>query len=333
MTATTAPAAPRGLTSRGPVNPWVRFLARRLFRFAASLLGLMVMAFVLIQLIPGDPARNSLGITASAQSVAQRRVELGLDKSLLDQFGHFVGGVFTGDLGTSFNLGLPVSEIIGQRWAETARLAVLAFLLAVVVAVPLGAAIAAATSGGRRRFLDMAFTSVTGLAYSIPGFLLAVGLSYVFAVRMKLLPIAGTDTVSGYVLPVIALAVGPAAALARIVRLETLRVLGEDFVRTARSKRLPTLRVFLRHVIPNTLTPTLSMGGLMLGGLLAGTILVETIFVLPGLGSTLTQSVTTKDYPMVQALVLVTGGAVLLINLVVDMLIAVADPRSTILEG
>ncbi len=333
MTATTAPKARRGRATHWPAGHWTRFLMRRLCRFVASLLALMVTAFTMIQVLPGDPARISLGPTASAQAVAQRRRELGLNRPLPYQFWHFVGGVLTGHLGTSFSLQLPVSEIIGQRWAETARLAILAFLLAVVIALPLGAVMAAATSGGRRRILELSFTAVTGLAYSIPNFLAAVGLVYVFAVSLRLLPIAGTANPAGYVLPVAALAVGPAAALARIVRLETLRVLDEDFVRTARAKRLPTLRVFLRHVMPNTLTPTLSIGGLLLTGLLAGTILVETIFALPGLGSMLTQSVETKDYPMVQALVLVYGGAILLINLVVDVLIAVADPRSTILEG
>lgn len=326
-------AATAVLTARRLDNLWLRFLVRRLARLAVSLVVLVVAAFAMIRLIPGDPARESLGATATAQAVAQRRHELGLDQPLPAQLAHFAGGVLTGHFGTSFTLQLPVSEIIAQRWPQTMRLALLAFVLAALAAIPAGMVMAAATSGGRHRRLELAFTTVTGLAFSIPDFLLAVALVYVFAVSFRLLPIVGTASASGYVLPVTALAAGPAAALARIVRVETLRVLDEDFVRTARAKRLPTARVYLRHVLPNTLTPTLSIGGLLLAGLLSGTILVETIFALAGLGSTLTQAIELKDYPLVQALALVFGGAVLAINLVVDVLIAAVDPRSMIREG
>ena len=208
----------------------------------------------------------------------------------------------------------------------------LAFLVVVLVAVPLGMLAAVGTRDGRRPRLEVGFSAVTGLFSVIPEFLLAVALVVVFSVRMGVLPAAGRDGASSYVLPVTALAIGPIAALARIVRVETLRVLGEEYMRTARAKRLPARLYYLRHALPNLLTATLTISGLLLSGLLAGTVLVENVFAWPGLGNELAQSVPAKNYPMVQGLALVYGGGVLLINLVVDVLLALVDPRSTIRE-
>lgn len=317
---------------RSAFGPWGWFLARRTGRLLASLVGIVVASFALVALIPGDPARNSLGPTASPEAIAERRQALGLDQPLLPRFWDYIVGLSRGDLGTSTSLNLPVSTVLEQRWAVSVNLAVFAFLVIVVTAVPLGVAVAAATQGGRRRLLDLSFTVVTGFLFSVPGFLLAVGLAYFFAVKLGWFPIAGVDTATGYVLPVTALVVGPAAAMARVVKLEVHRVLELDLVRTARSKRMSALRLYLRHVLPNTLTALLSLGGLLLGGLLASTVLVETIFAVPGLGSLLTSSILDKDYNLVQAQVILFGGAVLVINLLVDIAIAVVDPRTSIRE-
>ena len=173
----------------------------------------------------------------------------------------------------------------------------------------------------------------TGGLAAIPSFLLAVGLVYLFAVTFQIFPVAGRAGVSSYVLPVAALALAPIAALSRIVRVEGLRVLGQDYIRTARGKRLPARIVYVRHALPNTLTPTLTLAGLLLGGLVAGTVLVENIFAWPGLGTSLVQAVAQKDYPTVQALAVVFGTVVLLANFAVDIALGVIDPRSTILES
>jgi peptide/nickel transport system permease protein len=156
---------------------------------------------------------------------------------------------------------------------------------------------------------------------------------YVFGVRLGLAPIAGRAGPDSYVLPVLALALGPAAVLARIMRVETLAVLDADYIRTARAKRLPDRRLYLRHALPNSLTATLTLAGLLLGGLVAATVLVENVFAWPGLGSTIVQSILSKDYPVVQGIVLVYGLGVLLVNLAVDVGLALLDPRSTIREG
>ncbi|MFK0248202.1 ABC transporter permease [Amycolatopsis azurea] len=321
--------APTGL--RG--SPWLSFAARRLSRFAVSLWVLVTMAFLMIQLIPGDPVRAALGLTAPVELVNARRAALGLDDPLWSQYVHYLGRLVTGDFGTSMTSGQPVSEVIGDRLPATLQLALPAFAVVIAVAIPLGLLFAVLTRGGRRRGGELAFTSTTVLLAAIPEFLLAVALVAFFAVRLGWFPVAGNADASSFVLPVIALALGPASVLSRIVRVETLSVLGNDFIRTARAKRLPARLVYLRHALPNALTATLTMGGLMLTGMVAGTVLVENVFAWPGLGSTITQSILQKDYPLVQAIVLVYGIGVLLVNLTVDVLLAVLDPRSTIREN
>jgi peptide/nickel transport system permease protein len=156
---------------------------------------------------------------------------------------------------------------------------------------------------------------------------------YIFAVSLNWFPVAGQSGVSSYVLPVSALCLGSIAALARIVRVETLKVLGEDYMRTARSKRLPARIVYLRHCLPNMLTATLTLAGLLLGGLIGGTVLVENVFAWPGLGTIVTQSVSQQDYALAQAIILLLGTAVLLVNFVVDLLLGTLDRRSTIREA
>ncbi|MBO0870437.1 MAG: ABC transporter permease, partial [Micromonosporaceae bacterium] len=207
------------------------------------------------------------------------------------------------------------------------------FVVTMCVSVPLGVVMAALTRGGRGRRTELAFTSSSAVVAAIPDFLLLVGLVYVFGVSLRWLPVAGRSGPSSFVLPVLALASGSTAVLARIVRVEMLAVLDADFVRTARAKRLPVWRVYLRHVLPNALTTTLTAGGLLLSGLIAGTVLVENVLSWPGLGSTMVASILSKDYPVVQGVVLVYGLGVLAINLVVDVLLALLDPRSAIKES
>jgi peptide/nickel transport system permease protein len=265
--------------------------------------------------------------------VAARRQQLGLDLPLWQQYGRYIRGLASGDLGQSMGSDLPVAQIIGERLPETVRLALLAFGVVMLVAIPLGLAMAVLTNGGRHRGAELGFTAGTGVFAAVPEFLLAVGLVVVFAVGLRVLPVAGRAGPASYILPVLALAIGPAAALARIVRVEALTVLGTDYLRTARAKRLPPRLLYLRHALPNLLTSTLTIGGLLLTGLIAGSILVETVFAWPGLGSTIVQSILAKDYPLVQGIVLTYGFAVLLVNLLVDILLGVLDPRSTIRES
>ncbi|MGW2445774.1 ABC transporter permease [Streptomyces sp. NPDC001675] len=314
-------------------RPWLRFALRRLGLLLLSVWILVTAAFLMIHLVPGDPVRAALGSTAPAGLVSTRRRQLGLDEPLLTQYLEYLRDLLTGDIGTSLGSGLPVSQVIGERLTATATLAAAAFVLAVVASVPLGVAAAALTRGVRRRHFELAFTSTSVVLAAVPEFLLAVALVYVFGVRLGWAPVAGLGGPDSYVLPVLALAVGPAAVLARIVRVETLSVLRADYIRTARAKRLPARLVYARHALPNALTATLTVGGLMLASMVAGTVLVESVFAWPGLGSTIVQSILAKDFPVVQGVVLVYGAGVMLINLLVDVALALLDPRSTIKEA
>jgi peptide/nickel transport system permease protein len=320
----------RGGSSSGG---WPGFLARRLGRLIISMVVLVTVSFFMIRLIPGDPVRNALGINASQAVVAARREALGLDLPLWEQYLRFWQGLLTGNLGDSFSLQLPVTSIIAQRLPATLELALLALATMLVFAVPIGLAAAALTRGGRRRGLELGYTSVSGFFAVIPEFLIGVGLVYLFAVQTSVLPVAGRTGPESYILPVAALSIGSIAAMSRIVRAEALTVLDQDYMRTARAKRMPAWRLYLRHALPNLLTSALTIGGLVLGSLIAGTVLVETIFSWPGLGLTIVNSIRDKDFPVAQGVIIVYGLIVLLVTLVVDIVLVVLDPRSALKES
>lgn len=333
MTAAPVPQLARTRAAAWARNPWASFLLRRVGRLLVSLVVLVTLAFLMIHLIPGDPVRAALGVTAPAELVEARREALGLNDPLVVQYLSYIGNLLTGDFGISMTSGEPVADTIAQRLPASAGLALISFGVIMVVSIPFGLLMAVFTRGGRRRGLELGFTSTSAVISAIPDFLLAVGLIFVFGVTLGWMPVAGRDGAISYVLPVLALSFGPALVMARIVRVEALAVLGQDFVRTARAKRLPPWKVYLRHAFPNALTSTLTIGGLLLSSMIVGTVLVENVFAWPGMGMTIVQSILAKDYPMVQTAVLVYGLAVLLVNLVVDLLLAVVDPRSTIREA
>lgn len=330
---TEAAALPaRGIRTFGE-NRWLRFALRRTGRLLVSLWVLVTAAFLMIHLVPGDPVRAALGPTAPAELVESMRESLGLNDPLWQQYVSYLQGLLTGDLGTSIVTRVPVTDIIAQRLPATASLALLAFLVAVVFALPVGVATAVATRRGRGRGLELGFATGSTFVSAIPDFLLGVALVYVFGVQLQVLPVAGREGPESYILPVIALALGPAAVLARIVRVEMLTVLDTDYVRTARAKRLAAWRIHFSHALPNAVTATLTLAGLILSSLVIGTVFVESVFAWPGLGSTIVQAIQMKDYPLAQATVLVYGAGVLIINTLVDIALAMLDPRTTVADG
>lgn len=320
-----APGLPR---RRRRLTP--QFLARRLLRLAVSIAVLVVASFAMIHLIPGDPMRQMLGPTAPKPLVDARRAELGLDDALPLQFLHYVKHVCSGDLGTSFFSSQPVSDIIAQGLPHTLSLAVLATLAALVVAVPLGMWAGVRTHKGRRRGTETAFTTLTGAAVAIPEYLYGLALLLVLALGLGLLPPAGLTGPASYVLPVTALSIAPTAMIARLARVETQRELDTDYMRLAHAKRLPARRLYVVHLLPNTLTATLTMGGLLLGGLITGSVLVENVFAWPGLGQRTVEAITQKDYPVAQAMILVYGALVLVVNFLVDVVLGLLDPKSSL---
>jgi peptide/nickel transport system permease protein len=313
-------------------HPWLRFALRRGLTLLVSLWILLTATFLTVQLVPGDPARVGLGMTASAGEVQARRAALRLDRPLPAQYAGYVGAALRGDLGVSFTNRRPVAEIIGERFPATATLAAAAFVVA-LLGVPLGMLVGIATRGGRRPRVAGVFSVGTGALISVPEFIMATGLVAAFGVGLAWLPVAGNEGFASYLLPVTALGALPAAALARLARVETLKALDQEYMRVARGKRLPGRVLHLRHLLPNAVTATLTVSGLLLGGLIAGTVVVENIFAWPGLGSAVTQALLDKDYPMVQGIVLLLGGIALTANTTVDVLLALLDPRSLVAES
>ncbi|MGW4897792.1 ABC transporter permease [Kitasatospora sp. NPDC004240] len=313
-------------------HPWTAFLGRRAARLLLSLGVVLTASFAMIRLVPGDPVRAALGVDAAPSLVAARRHSLGLDAPFLSQYRHYLDGLVHGDLGTSLVTGAPVAELVRTRLPATLQIAGLAFLVTLAVALPGGLLAAVRTRDGRHPRTELAFTTITAGLTGVPDFVLAAGLTALLAVGLQLLPVAGSAGAESFVLPVLALSLAPTALLVRIVRVEALRVLGEDYLRTARAKRLSPARRYLRHSAPNMAIAVLTVAGSLLPALIAGTVLVEKVFAWPGIGSAMAQSVVTQDYPMVQAMVLVLGTTVLLVGLLVDVLLAVLDPRSTIRE-
>jgi len=319
------PPAARAAAAR---SPWVSFLLRRLAGLVAVLVTLVVGTFLIVQLIPGDPARTIAGSNATPERIEQLRTQLGLDQPLWTQFTDYAGGVLRGDLGTSFANGQPVTQIIGDRLPFTAELALIAIVLVLLVSVPFGMAVAVACRGGRRRPLDTGFSAVTALAGAIPEYVLGTVLVLAFAITFKVFPAAGAASLGALVLPVLAISVGPICTMARIVRRETAAVLEQDYLRTARGRRLRAVRLYARHALPNLMTSTLTLGGLILSGLLGGTVVVEIVFAWPGLGTAVVNAITSRDYPVIQGVVLVLGLLATLLNLLVDIVLGLLDPRT-----
>jgi peptide/nickel transport system permease protein len=304
----------------------------RAFRLAACLLALVTVSFLLVHLIPGDPARTSLGMFAPQELVDARRQELGLDRPLAVQYASYLQKLAHGDLGVSIVDHQPVAQVLAERLPATLALAAGALLIVLVAGIGGGLAAAVLASGRPRPAVDATFHVVSSVLAAMPEFVSATALMALFGVLLAWVPVAGRAGAASYILPTLALAIGPSAAMARIVRVEGLRVLEQEYIRTARAKRLRALRVYAVHVLPNCLTATLTVAGLILGGLVAGSVLVESVFAWPGVGSAVVLSILQKDYPLTQGVVLTLGALILLINFVVDLLITTLDPRSALGE-
>jgi peptide/nickel transport system permease protein len=317
-----------GAGSRALRNPWAGFLLRRLSGLVLSFVVLIIVTFLIVPLIPGDPATIAAGDGASAAQIAHVRSELGLDLPLISQFVNYVSGVLRLDLGTSFVSGESVSTLIFTRFPFTAEIALLAIALVLLLSVPLGMAVAILTRGGRNKWLDTLFNFLTSFIYSIPQYVVATLLVVVFAVSLRWLPAAGAATLSSLVLPTAALMLGPVCVISRIVRRETAVVLDKDYVRTARGWRLSVLRTNARYVLPNLVTTTLTLSGLILAAQLGGAVVIETVFAWPGLGQGIVNAILQRDYPVIRGIILILGLLATLIIILVDLILAIIDPRN-----
>ena len=307
-----------------------RLIRKRLVRLLISLVVVLTLSFLLMQLVPGDPARTSLGPDAPPEVVAQRRHVLGLDQPVIVQYLNYWKNILTGSFGRSMMNDVPVSFTISSGLKNTLILVLIALCVTFVGATVIGVVIGVLTHSNRNQPVLATFTVIAGLVAALPQFLVAMALVYFFAVRVSWLPVAFATDWKSFVLPALAITGTSMAIMARVIRSQTEVVLGQDYIRVARAKRLPQGLIYRRHALPNVLTAGLTLSGLQFGSVIAASIVVEQVFSIPGLGQSLIQGMIASDYPVVQAILLIFATGVLVVTMLVDILIGALDPRSTL---
>jgi len=304
------------------------FVLRRLALLVPTAVGVTIIAFFMIHLIPGDPARTILGIHATPRAIAILHKQWGLNRPLADQYWLFMDRLVHLNLGQSLYYGVPVWGLITSRLPATLWLITYSAVLAVAISVPL-AMIAASRKDALR---DHVVRAVPLVGLGMPSFWLALVLQTVLAVKLRLFPVTGygaglTGHVQSMFLPSLTVAVALCPVVIRSLRASMLTVLGAEFITTARSKGVPGARLFVRHVLRNAVIPAVTVLGINIGFLIGGTLIVEQVFAIPGIGSLMIQSIFQRDFPVVQAVTLVFGVMVVLVNLLTDVAYATLDPR------
>ncbi|WP_457091361.1 nickel ABC transporter permease [Microvirga sp. P5_D2] len=303
----------------------VTYILRRLTMLIPMLLGVSVAVFLVLHLIPGDPARMAAGPDATEADIQQIRVNYGLDQPLTIQYGIYLKKLLQGDLGESFQTLAPVTEGIARTFPATLELTIAGMLIAVLLGVPLGIYSALHPRGAADRLV----TSIAVLGISMPGFFLGLLLMLVFASMLGWLPPTGRGGWSHLILPSLTLGLPYVATFARLTRSSMLDVLSEDFIRTARAKGLSWQKVTYRHALRNASIPIVTVLGLDFGRLLGGAAIVETVFAWPGMGRYMVDAIMVRDIYVVQGTILVFAAAVVIINLLVDVIYGILDPRIT----
>jgi len=301
----------------------IRFFVRRLVLTIPVLFGVATLVFSLIHLVPGDPVQAMLGESASPSDIAELRTRLGFDRPLYVQYGSFLKGAITGDLGASLRTNQSVTEAIVERLPATIELAFAAMTVAVLIAIPLG--ILAAVRAGTA--VDLGATTLALIGISMPNFWLGPLLAIVFSVTLGWLPVSGRGTLAHLVLPAITLGAPLAAVLARMTRASVIEELRELYVLAARARGVSRARAVLRHAFRNSLIPIVTVLGLQFGAVLTGAVITETIFAWPGVGRLLIQSISFRDYPLVQGCILMIAVTYVSMNLITDLVYGFLDPR------
>ncbi|MCF1471933.1 ABC transporter permease [Agrobacterium vitis] len=306
-------------------------ILRRLGGLVLTLAAVSILIFVLMDVLPGDPAAVMLGTSASPDTLAALRHELGLDQPLAIRYLHWLAGAVTGDLGQSYTYGVPVAGLIGERLTVTLPLAVMAIFLSMAIAIPMGVASASRRNSG----FDYAAGFLSQLFIAVPGFWVGLLLVLGFSIGLGWMPAGGFagwqagigPALLSLTLPAVALALPQAGVLTRVTRSAVLEVMNEDFVRTARAKGLTRRAALWRHAVPNALVPVMTILGLQFTFLIAGAILIENVFNLPGLGRLAYQALNQRDIIVMQDVVLFFAGLVIIMNFLVDLSYLVLDPR------
>ncbi len=298
-------------------------MIKRLLATIPVVFGVLLLTFLLVHLVPGDPVDVMLGESATVADRTALRDNLGLNQPLLVQFWHYLSDLAQGDFGQSIHTQQPIAELLKARYPNTLALAVVGLMIALVIGIPLG--ILAALKAGQ--WQDLAVMLVSVRLSAMPAFWLGPVLMLIFAVWLGWLPVSGMQQPTAIILPAITLGFGLSAILTRMTRTSLLEVLNQDFIRTARAKGLSETRVVLHHALRAALLPIITVVGLQMGGLLAGTVITETIFSWDGIGLLLVESIEKRDYPVTQACVLVIALSYVLVNLVTDLVYRWIDPR------
>ena len=307
------------------------YIIRRLFAVIPVMAVVALFVFFLLRFAPGDPAAIIAGAAATSQDVAEIRARLGLDRPIVAQFFLWIGRLMTGDFGESFFFKKQVADLIADRIGPTFALATTTMLLSIVVAVPLG--VLAAWKQGT--WIDRIVMGFSVLGFSVPVFVIGYVLIYVFAIELSWLPVQGYQPLReglwGFlqrlILPSVTLSVIYIALIARITRTSVLDVLSEDYIRTARAKGLPNRVVLMRHALANAAVPIVTVIGIGVALLIGGVVVTESVFSIPGLGRLTVDAVLARDYPTVQAVILLFSAVYVLLNLVVDVAYTLLDPR------
>jgi peptide/nickel transport system permease protein len=301
----------------------IRFLIRRLILTIPVLLGVATLVFSLIHLVPGDPVQAMLGESATPQDVEELRERLGLNRPLPVQYAAFLKGAVTGDLGTSLRTNQKVTSAIVERMPATFELALAAMLAAMAIALPLGIIAAVRAGSG----IDLTATTLALLGISMPNFWLGPLLAIVFSISLGWFPVSGRGTPAHLVLPAITLGAPLAAVLARMTRASVIEELRELYVLAARARGVSRTRAVLRHAFRNSLIPIVTVIGLQFGAVLTGAVITETIFAWPGVGRLLIQSISFRDYPLIQGCILLIAVTYVAMNLLTDLVYGFLDPR------
>lgn len=307
------------------------FLLRRFVSLCLTLLAAALAVFLILEVIPGDPAQLMLGVEARPDTLEALRNQLGLDRPAAERFLLWIAGLLQGDLGISYTYSVPVRDLVAARLPVTLPLALIALLLTIVIAIPAG--VWAASRRGRTA--DTGIMALTQVGVAVPNFWFAMLLVYVFAVSLRLLPSGGFPgwdkgigaALAALIMPAVALALPQAAILARIMRSALVDTLHEDYIRTARAKGLTEGAALWGHALRNAMIPVLTILGLQLSFLVTGTIVIENVFYLPGLGRLIFQAITQRDLIVVKSVVVLMVGFVIFVTFLVDAAYALADPR------
>lgn len=300
-----------------------QYAIRRLLIAVPSILGVLIIVFAMVRLAPGDPAIMLAGELADEATIERIRERFGLNQPMHVQFGRFIGGVVTGDLGRSTRTNRLVTEDIFDYFPNTLELALAAIIVALVVGIGLGVASALKPN----TWVDALAMILALIGVSMPVFWFGLLAILFFSVELGWFPVAGRGTFAHLVLPAITLGVSSTGVIARMTRSAMLEVLNQDFVRTARAKGLPGRSIVFKHALRNALIPVITIGGLEFGSLMAGAVITETVFTWPGIGRLLVQSILARDYPVVQGAVLMIALSFIIINILVDLVYGMIDPR------